>query len=80
MAIKITVPPRVYDNVVGFMLVAVQKHQDDSLTIERDIRVCADNREDNDTVEAFIKELERKLDDVLPEPEPVVEGNIWVPE
>ena len=68
------------DNIVGHVLVAVVKHEDGGLTIERDIQVNADSREDNDVVEGFIKAVEKKLAEALPvEPEAEPEVKIWVP-
>jgi hypothetical protein len=69
-----------YPEVVGHILVAVQKHEDGSLTIERDIQVNANNVEDNAVVEDFIKKVQAKLDEALPEPEVVPEAKLWVPE
>lgn len=67
------------ENVIGHVIVAVQKHGDKSLTIERDVAVNADTFEDNQIVEDFVKKVQAELDKVLPEPKPIAEPKIWVP-
>lgn len=69
-----------YKNVVGHVLVAVVKQPDGALSIERDIAVNCDSAEDNETVEQFVKGVERHISDILPEPEKAEEpSKIWVP-
>lgn len=67
-----------YD-VVGHVLVAVVHGKDGSLAIERFVGVnIEDFPEDGATVTAFIQDIEKKLNEALPEPEPVPQ--IWIPE
>lgn len=65
--------------VVGHVLVAVIHGEDGSLAIERLVGVnIEDFPEDGETVTAFIKGVEKQLNEILPEPEPV--PTIWIPE
>jgi hypothetical protein len=73
-------PSLVFLAVIGYVVAAVVKREDGSITLERDIAVNADNAEDNELAESVVKTIERKLNEAFPDPnkqEP--EAKIWVP-
>ena len=70
-----------YDNVIGYVLAAVVKGDDGSITLERGISVHADAYEDNELTESVVKTIERKLNEAFPDPnKQEEEPKIWVPE
>ena len=67
-------------NVIGYVVAAVVRQTDGSITLERAIAVNADNAEDNELAESVVKTIERKLNEAFPDPnkqEPEVK--LWVP-
>ena len=70
-----------YDNVIGYVLAAVVKGDDGSITLERGISVHSDTYEDNELTESVVKTIERKLNEAFPDPnKQEEEPKIWVPE
>ena len=70
----------VYGQVIGHVIAAVTKHDDGSITLERDIAVNADNAKDNQLSEATVKTIEAKLNEEFPDPNKQPEQpKIWVP-
>lgn len=67
------------DNVAGHLLFAVVRdEQTAELKVETVVAVNASNKEDYDVIYPFIKGIEDKLKEFLPEPVP--ETKLWVPD
>lgn len=71
-----TVAAKFY-NVIGYVIAAVVKHDDGGITLERDISVSSDNREDNQLAESVVKTIEEKLNEAFPDPNQ--QPKLWVP-
>ena len=69
-----------FEGVVGHVLALVVKGVDGSITLERNIAVNADNAEDNDLAESVVKTIERKWNEVFPDPNKPEPSRLWVPE
>lgn len=69
-----------YDNVIGYVLAAVVKGDDGSITLERGVAVYADTYEDNELTESVVKTIERKLNEAFPDPNKQEQPQIWLPE
>ena len=69
-----------FENVIGYVIAAVVKHSEDgSVTLERDIAVCADSAEDNELAESVVKTIEAKLNEAFPDPNNPEPSKLWVP-
>ena len=71
--------PLVFESVVGHVVVAVLKKEDGSLIIERASGVNAEPGEDGEIVLDFIKSVDAKLSEVLPQEEVAPEPKLWLP-
>lgn len=69
-----------YDDVLGHVIVAVVKGDDDALDIKFDVGVNCHNKVDNDTVEQFIKGVEKKFNEAMAPPDEPKQPRIWTPE
>jgi hypothetical protein len=74
-----TISAKFYD-VIGSVIAAVVKHEDGSITLERDIAVSADNAEDNELAESVVKTIEAKLNEAFPDPNKPEPSKLWVPD
>jgi len=72
--------PLVFDSVVGHVIVAVLKKEGGSLIIERASGVNAEPGEDGEIVLDFIKSIDAKLSEALPQEEAAPASKIWIPE
>lgn len=68
------------ENVIGYVIAAVVKHEDGGITLERDIAVNADNPEDNELAESVVKTIEAKLNEAFPDPNRPQPSKLWIPE
>lgn len=69
-----------FSGVIGHVIAVVVRHPDNSITLERDLAVNADNSDDNDVAESVVKTIERKLNEAFPDPKQPEPGRLWVPE
>lgn len=71
-----------FENVIGYVIAAVVKNpRDGGITLEREIKTCADSAEDNELAESVVKTIERKLNEAFPDPnQQVPEAKLWVPD
>ena len=68
-----------FENVIGYVLAAVVKHEDGGITLEREIAVHADNAEDNQLAESVVRTIEGKLNEAFPDPNKPEPSKLWVP-
>jgi hypothetical protein len=68
-----------FENVIGYVIAAVVKHEDGAVTLERGIAVTADNFEDNQLAEATVKKIEAKLNEAFPDRNKPKPSKLWVP-
>ena len=64
---------------IGYVIAALSKHADGSITLEREIAVHADNAEDNDLAEHVVKDIQAKLEEIFPDPNKPQPSKLWVP-
>lgn len=67
------------ENVIGYVIAAVIRHENGSISLERDIAVNADNFEDNQLAESVVKKIEAKLNEEFPDPNKPEPSKLWVP-
>ena len=69
-----------FENVIGYVLAAVVKNPDSGeITLEREIRTCADSADDNSLSESVVKTIEAKLNEAFPDPNKPEPSKLWVP-
>ena len=68
------------NEVIGYVIAALVKQPDGSITLERAIAVHADNAEDNDLAEHVVKDIQAKLEEIFPDPNKPQPSKLWVPE
>lgn len=68
-----------FENVIGYVIAAVVKQSDGAVTLEREISVYADSQEDNDLAEQVVKDIEKALESVFPDPNKSAPSKLWIP-
>lgn len=69
----------VYDSVIGYVVAAVVKNIDSSISLEREIVVEANTAEDNELAEQVVKDIETALNSVFPDPNKPEPSKLWMP-
>jgi hypothetical protein len=68
------------ENVIGYVIAAVVKHDDGKITLEREISVNTDDVIDNQLAESVVKKIEAKLNEAFPDPYKPEPSKLWVPD
>lgn len=68
------------ENVIGYVIAAVVKHDDGKITLEREISVNTDDVIDNQLAESVVKTIEAKLNEAFPDPNKPEPSKLWVPD
>lgn len=69
-----------FENVIGYVIAAVVRHDDGGITLEREIAVHADNAGDNQLAEQVVRDIQAKLEEIFPDPNKPQPSKLWVPE
>jgi hypothetical protein len=69
-----------FENVIGYVIAAVVKHDDGKITLEREISVNTDDVIDNQLAESAVKTIEAKLNEAFPDPNKPEPSKLWVPD